>query len=79
MLVAVLLIFIANRIHEKTEAAKKFAEEKVKAEKHLAELRKRTVPPPVVWIPLAGALLCIISAIALLYFFDLPPGPPFGW
>ena len=79
-LVAILLMFIATRIHAKTEAAKKLAEEKAEAEKHLAELRKRTVPPPpVFWIPIAGAFVCLLGALALVFFWGSPPGPPFGW
>jgi hypothetical protein len=79
-LVAILLIFIARRIHPKTEAAKKLAEKMAKAEKHLAELRKRTVPPPPVWwIPVAGAFVCLCCALLLLLLGWSIPGPPFGW
>jgi hypothetical protein len=80
MLVACLLIFIAARIHPATEAARKLARARVKAEKHLAELRRRTVPPPLVWwIPIAGAFVCLLGALALLFFVWSTPGPPFGW
>lgn len=80
LLVGILLMFIANRIHAKTGAANKLAEEKAEAEKHLAELRKRTVPPPPVsWVLVAGALVCLLGAVAWLYFLGSPPGPPFGW
>lgn len=75
----ILLLFIANRIHAKTAAAKKLAAEKAEAEKHLAELRKRTVPaPPVFWIPVVGALVFLLAAFGLL-LFGSSPGPPFGW
>jgi hypothetical protein len=79
-LIAILLIFIVSRI-SKTEAAKKLAEEKAEAEKHLAELRKRTVPaPPVVWVLVAGAFVCLVCAMLLLFFgMWSTPGPPFGW
>ncbi len=78
--VAFLLMFIATRIHAKTEAAKRLAEEKAQAEKHLAELRKKSVPPPpVFWIPFAGAVVCVLGAVALMFFLGSPPGPPFGW
>jgi hypothetical protein len=80
IVVAILLIFIATRIHARTEAAKKLAEEKAEAEKHLAELRKRTVaPPPVFWVLMAGAFVCLLVGLALLFFLGSPPGPPFGW
>jgi hypothetical protein len=79
LLVTILLMLIAIRIQAKTEAAKKFAEEKAEAEKHLAELRKRTVPaPPVSWVFFAGALVLLLAALGLL-LFGSRRGPPFGW
>jgi hypothetical protein len=78
--VAVLLALIANRILARTEAAKKLAEETAAAEKHVAELRKRTVrPPPVFWIMFACVLLFVFGAVVLLLHVGSPPGPPFGW
>jgi len=80
ILTGVLLMFITTRILAKTEAAKKIAQETAEAEKLLAELRKRTVPPPpFFWLPFAGALLFIFGAIALLFFFSSLHVPPFGW
>jgi hypothetical protein len=80
ILVGILLMFIATGILAKTEAAKKISEAKAEAEKHLAELRKRYVPPPpVFWVTFLGFLLCIVGAIALLFFLGSRPGPPFGW
>ena len=80
ILVGILLMFIATRIHAKTETAKKIAEEKVEAEKHLAELRKRSwPPPPVFWVPFLGFSLCMFGAFALLFFLSSHLGPPFGW
>jgi hypothetical protein len=80
ILVAILLLFIATRIRASTEVAKRMAEEKAHAEKHLAELRKKTVPPPpVFWVPIAGAFVCLLGALLVLFFLRSPPGPPFGW
>lgn len=77
--VAILLLIIANRIQAKTAAAKKLAEEKAETEKHMAELRKRTVPaPPASWISILGALVFLLGALWLL-LFGSSPGPPFGW
>jgi hypothetical protein len=79
VLIGLLLFFVAFRIYGKTEAARKLAQEKAAAEKHLAELRKRTVPaPPVIWIPLVGALVFFLGALVLL-LFGSSTGPPFGW
>jgi hypothetical protein len=78
--VAVLLILIGRRIDARTEAAKQLAKEKTAAERHLAELRKRTVrPPPVFWALFACVLLFLLGALALLLHLGSPPGPPFGW
>jgi hypothetical protein len=77
--VAVLLMFIANRFHARTAAARKLAEEKAETEKHLAELRKRTLPLPLAsWISIVGALVLALGAVCLL-LFGSSPGPPFGW
>lgn len=79
LLVAILLMFIADRIRAKTAAAKKLAEEKAEAKKHLVELRKRTVPvPPVFWILFLVGLVFLLSAVGLL-LFGSSSGPPFGW
>jgi len=77
--VGILLLFIAFRIYGKTEGARKLAEEKAEAAKHLAELQKRTVPAsPFVWALFAGALICALGALGLL-LLSLSSGPPFGW
>ena len=79
VLIGLLLWLIACRIYGKTEGARKLAEERAEAEKRLAEIRKRTVsPPPVFWIPSAGALVFLLCALWLL-LFGLSHGPPFGW
>jgi hypothetical protein len=79
LLVIVFLMLIANKIHAKSPAAKKLAEERAEAEKLLAELRKRTVPaPPVFWILLVFALLLAFGILGLL-LFGSSTGPPFGW
>ena len=79
LVVAILLAFIGNRIHTKTEAAKKWAQEKAAAAKHLAEPAERTVPASsFVWALFAGSLVCALGALALL-IFGSHHGPPFGW
>jgi hypothetical protein len=79
LLVAILLIFIANRIDKKTAAGKKLAEEKAQARKHLAELQNRTVPsPPVTWILMVGGVVCVLGVLWMV-LFGSSPGPPFGW
>lgn len=79
VLIAILSIFIGHRMDTKTEAAKKLAQEKAAATKHLAELQKRTVPSsPFVWVLFAVALVCALGALALL-ILGSRHGPPFGW
>jgi hypothetical protein len=79
-LIAMALFFVSTRIHAKTEAARIFTQERAEAEKHLAELRKRTVPPPpVFWVLVAVALGCVLFGFILILFFGPPSGPPFGW
>jgi hypothetical protein len=79
VLIGLLLLLIVFRIYGNTEAAKKLAEEKAEAEKRLAEIRRRTVPPPpVFWIPFAGALVFLLCALWSV-LFGSSPGPPFGW
>ena len=76
--VAVLLLFIANRIHALT-TPKKLAEEMAEAEKRLAELRKRTGPmPPASWILILVAFFWLLGGLWLLVL-RLSTGPPFGW
>lgn len=77
--ICISLIFIAARIHIKSDAGKNWAEEKAAAAKHLAELQKRPVPvPPLVWALYAGALVCVLIVHAFV-IRGSRPGPPFGW
>jgi predicted transporter len=79
ILIALLLIFIGVRIQAKTEAFKKWAEEKAEAARHLAELQKRTVPaPPLSSLLFVGAVVCIL-VVAALILSSARVGPPFGW
>ena len=75
----VFLIFIAKRIQAMTTVAKKLAEEIAEAEKHLAELRKRTGPmPPASWIIIFVAGVVLVGGLWVLVL-RLSTGPPFGW
>ena len=75
----VFLIFIAKRIQAMTTVAKKLAEEIAEAEKHLAELRKRTGPMPLAsWIIIFVAGVVLVSGLWVLVL-RLSTGPPFGW
>ena len=76
----ILFVVIAAMIHRKTEAGKKWAEEKAAAAKHLAEITRRPVPaPPFVWALYVGAIVSLASGLAWLLIFSSRPGPPFGW
>jgi hypothetical protein len=80
LFVALLLFVIATRIYSKTEAVRKWAEERAAAAKHLAELQKKAVPAsPFTWALYGGALVCFLVAVALLVILGTRPGPPFGW
>ena len=73
------LFFIAKRIQTMTTVEKKLAEEIAEAEKHLAELRKRTGPmPPASWIIIFVAVVVLVGGLWILVL-RLSTGPPFGW
>jgi hypothetical protein len=75
----VFLIFIATRIQAMTTVPKTLAEEIAEAEKHLAELRKRTGPMPLAsWIIIFVAGVVLVSGLWVLVL-RLSTGPPFGW
>ena len=75
----ILLIFIAVRIVKKTDAGKKWVQERAAAAKHLAELQKRPVPTTrLVSALYVGAFVCILAFILLLFRAERF-GPPFGW
>lgn len=78
----ILFAFIAYGIRGNKVAAKELAEETAKAEKHLAELKKkkRTVrPQPIYWVPVALAVVCFLGAFAEIISLSSRLGPPFGW
>ena len=77
--VAILSWYIVARILANRPDAKKLAQEMSEAAKHLAELRKMTVPMPTLyWIPIVVALVLLLCALGLLQFGS-STGPPFGW
>jgi hypothetical protein len=74
------LVFMALLLQEKTDAAKQLAEARKTAEKQWTELRKRAARRrPVVFVLYAGALVCCLAIVAIMFFSYTPPGPPFGW
>lgn len=78
--IGALLGLIAVIIYARTEAARKWAQERAAAAKLLAEVQKKSVPaPPLVWILLAVAFICLLVALAWVVFFSSRSGPPFGW
>lgn len=80
LLIGLFLLFIAGRSYTKTEAVKKWAQERAAAAKLLAEVQKKSVPaPPLLWVLFVAGLVCILGAVVLLLIYNSRPGPPFGW
>jgi hypothetical protein len=80
LVIGSVFFFMALRVQRNTEAGKQLAQAKVASEKRLAKLRKKTgPPPPIFWVLFVSAFISYLAALAFLYFFHSPPGPPFGW
>lgn len=79
ILLVVFLFGIAKRIQAMTTAARSLSVEIAEAEKHLAELRKRTGPmPPASWIIILVSGVVLAGGLWVLVL-RLSTGPPFGW
>jgi hypothetical protein len=78
LVIGICLLVIPMRIHAKTEAVKRWYQERNVAAKQLSDLQKRTVPAPLwMWALNAVGFLLIVTAILVL--LTSRPGPPFGW
>lgn len=77
--ISVLLILIAKKMQTMTTVGKQMAEEMAEAEKHLAELRRKTGPmTPASWILILFAVVVLLGGLWVLVV-RLSTGPPFGW